>query len=445
MSKKSIDAWSFKYWLLKAYVRFFFKNYYSKIKVVGLEKIPRNEPVIIPANHQNALMDALAILLLIPFQPVFLARSDIFSSPLLVKILTAIKIMPIYRIRDGADKLKKNEEIFEKTIQVLHNKENPLCIMPEGNHGDKRRLRPLVKGIFRIAFKAQEEFGTNPGVKLYPVGIDYGHYQNIHHHLFINYGDPISIHEYVQKYEKNQAATVNELREKLAEELKKVMIHIESEDYYDLYMHLRTIYRNKMCEKLGLDKNDLQDRFEADKHMIAILDEKATEEELNQLKEKDLKYQDGLKKAGLRDWVIEKKRHGFFEMTGKTLMAILGFPLFLTGLVTGYIPFKIPTLFVKKIKDKQFHSSVKFVSAVLLFTVYYLILGILALIFIRPFWIAFIAIALFYPTSKFALEYYIFLKKLLAQWRYIINRKHLMNLKKLRAEIIQLMDLIVAK
>ena len=38
-------------------------------------------------------------------------------------------------------------------ISSLKNK-NGLVILPEGNHGDKRKLRTLKKGISRIAFEA---------------------------------------------------------------------------------------------------------------------------------------------------------------------------------------------------------------------------------------------------------------------------------------------------
>ena len=36
-----------------------------------------------------------------------------------------------------------------------------------------------------------------------------------------------------------------------AEELKKLMIHIETVEYYDLYMNLRVVYNETMREKMG--------------------------------------------------------------------------------------------------------------------------------------------------------------------------------------------------
>ncbi len=112
-------------------------------------------------------------------------------------------MLPIYRIRDGASELSKNDDIFNESMQVLHRKKSPVTIYAEGNHGDKRRLRPLVKGIFRIAFQAQESYGENPGVVLVPCGIDYSDYTNFRSKLFVQYGEPIEVSEYYAEFKEN--------------------------------------------------------------------------------------------------------------------------------------------------------------------------------------------------------------------------------------------------
>ena len=75
--------------------------------------------MIFAPNHHNALMDALAVLFTIPRQMVFLARADIFRKGVFANILTFLKILPIYRIRDGYSALQPNSEIFNKTVEVL--------------------------------------------------------------------------------------------------------------------------------------------------------------------------------------------------------------------------------------------------------------------------------------------------------------------------------------
>lgn len=153
---RTIHHWSLGYEILRIFVEFFFRAFYRKVEVRNKELVPENAPVILAPNHQNALMDALALIMTLHGQIVFLARADIFRKRILAKFLHFINIMPVYRIRDGAENLSQNDEIFDATQVILKDRQR-LCLMPEGNHGDKRKLRPLVKGIFRIAFMAQKE------------------------------------------------------------------------------------------------------------------------------------------------------------------------------------------------------------------------------------------------------------------------------------------------
>src|SRR5512133_914026 len=120
------------YYILKCWLGAWFHWYYRRIEVVGKENIPADEPVIFAVNHQNALMDALSVLFTLPGSTVFLARADIFRKSFLAKILHFLKIMPVFRIRDGAENLSKNDDTFDAALQVLKDN-HKLCLMPEGN------------------------------------------------------------------------------------------------------------------------------------------------------------------------------------------------------------------------------------------------------------------------------------------------------------------------
>ncbi len=443
---KEIDKWSHWYTFWKILVRFSFKNYYRRVQVRHVEKIPHRQPVIFVLNHQNALMDALAVLITNRYQPVFLARSDIFKGRIVIAILTFLKILPIYRLRDGAEQLKKNEEIFNQTLGVLKNKINPLSLMPEGNHGDKRRLRPLMKGVFRIAFQAQEEYGNKPGVKIQPVGLDFEHYQKFGKSLLVNYGEPVEVADFYDAYEENPGQAMNDFREFLSEKMKSVMIHIQTREYYSLFQNLRTVYNPVMRRKLGIKSSSPAAKFDADKKMIDALNEK--QDQLRQPSEDMIKYTKGLEKLNLRDWLFRKEKHSIIKIFVQTLFLIVGFPLHVIGLLNNYLPYKLPQFATKKIKDKQFHSSFKYVIGLILFIIYYLLITVLALIFIKPVWLALIYIALIYPSGKFAFFYYIQFRKVIGKIRYnwlsFRKNKVFINLREIRQRIIQHIDDIVS-
>ncbi|HZJ21288.1 MAG TPA: 1-acyl-sn-glycerol-3-phosphate acyltransferase, partial [Pricia sp.] len=70
------------YRLLKLWIKAGLYLYYGKIKISGLENVPRNEPVLFLPNHQGALMDVLLIVTDCHRKPFFLTRSDVFKRPM---------------------------------------------------------------------------------------------------------------------------------------------------------------------------------------------------------------------------------------------------------------------------------------------------------------------------------------------------------------------------
>ena len=367
------------YNLLRAYAMFGFKNYYRRIQVAGRENIPYGSHFIITPSHQNALMDAMAVLFSANKSPiVFLARADIFKNKRQENLLTQFKMLPIYRIRDGLQELSKNEEIFERSVNVVANKV-PVCLMPEGNHGDKRRLRNFVKGAFRMAFKAQEVTGENNDVFVLPVGIDFQHYWKFHQDLLIVIGKPVNVNEYMPEYNENQPKGINSLRDKVAGEMKKLMIHISNEELYEMYQNMRHIWNKRMRQLAGIQGKSLYDKFKADKIMISMLDHtyESEPETLRKLSDKTADYLNRIEKLGMRNWVIQRKGFSLAKIMLVFISLLITIPPALYGFLNNFLPYHLPVKFTGKIKDFQFLSSFKFVLSLLLFPGFYIIQAII--------------------------------------------------------------------
>jgi 1-acyl-sn-glycerol-3-phosphate acyltransferase len=428
--KRSIDDWAFNYWLLQCYAKLCFRIYYRKIELVHFDRIPANQPVILAPNHQNALMDAMVLVCNTNYQNVFLARADIFKGKRMIKFLTFLNIMPVFRIRDGIENVKRNDEVFEKTVKVLHNRLNPLILFAEGNHGDKRRIRPLVKGLFRIAFQAQEKFGATPGVKIVPVGIDYGHYQHFRTTLFVNVGEPIEVAPYYDEYRDNPVTAINRLKDIFAVALSKQMIDIQTEEYYGLYMHLREIFRDEMKKVLNNGASSLSANFNADKIMIDMLNKElvAHPETISNLNTLVNRYIQGVDQVGFRAWVFNKSHYNYAGLILSVILKIVLFPLFVFGMINNALPYWLAASKVRNIKDTQFHSSFKYVIGMIGFPIWYMaIAGILAVLQVTVWWILLYIISL--PLAGLAaFEYFIRWKKLKAKIRYnLMHRKHVIN------------------
>ena len=220
------------YNLLRYYVDFVLHLSYRNVRYVGREKIPQDGAVIYAVNHTNALMDALVLLAMDRRPKVFVARADIFRNPKLAKILTWLKIMPIMRIRDGYDEVKKNNETFEKAVDVLRDK-IPFCIFPEGTHQAKYSSLPLSKGIFRIAFQAQEMMPDMP-LYIVPVGLRYGNFFRFRSTVRVQIGDPINVGEFIaSRSDQTTAEQMVDMKDVLTERMKNTIFYIPNDENYD--------------------------------------------------------------------------------------------------------------------------------------------------------------------------------------------------------------------
>lgn len=224
----------FYYNALKSFLRFAISKYFRTIEIKGLENIPQKQPIIFAANHQCGLIDPLAIIFFQSEPIVYLARADIFKNPWIAKLLYYIKVAPIYRIRDGYSHLSKNEQQMEMAVDVLKDSKC-LGVMPEGNHGENHRLRPLVKGIFRIAFKAEEAMDGKKHVFIIPVGLDYSDFEHSGTDLVINFGKPMCVGDYMESYRENPSMGLSTMKQRLSEELSLLMQDVRSTDYTSTY------------------------------------------------------------------------------------------------------------------------------------------------------------------------------------------------------------------
>ena len=146
-------------------------------------------------------------------------------------------MLPKYRQRDGINTIEKNEETFIESHKILKNKES-LVIFPEGNHNFIKMLRPLKKGLARIAFGTLSRYGKETPLYIIPVGIDYDNHFNMNSEVLLNVGNPIKVSDYYSSYEENSAEAINKLTLKIGEDLGSLIINIEDIDNYDELYYL---------------------------------------------------------------------------------------------------------------------------------------------------------------------------------------------------------------
>jgi hypothetical protein len=201
-----------------------------------------------------------------------------------------------------------------------------------------------------------------------------------------------------------------------------------------------------MRNRLGITDKTLTGKFRADKAMIAMLDKElaSSPEIIRNLDAQVTEYQSGLKKEGLRDWVIRKEKYSLAGLAVSALLKIVFIPLFLAGFINNIVPYWFTASRGAKIKDTQFQSSFKFVIGMLVFPIWYLVFaGMLCFVPVNG-WIKLLYILLMPISGLFGFHYYISLKKLRARfvytWGVMKKDQEILNLKSQRKSILGMMN-----
>jgi len=407
MGKNNIEKFSPGYALLKLVAGFWHNNvFYRKIIVIGRDNINPDMHIIFAPNHQNALMDALAVLFTNPGHNVFLARADIFKKKIVASILYFLKILPVYRIRDGYSSLKGNDEIFSKTIDVIKNK-NGLVILPEGNHEGFRRLRQLKKGICKVAFQSDESEDNTLKIKIIPVGLEYSNYIRYRQVLTVVYGEPIEVSEFHELYKTSPDRALVELKNKLSEKMKNIMVHIDTEEDYEAIDELRSIINGKYSDDIK------EPKLFRDRKMIDQLKQLRVSDNVlyRKLCTLSLDVKALAKKLNVDYRLLEKKKHPLGWLIASTLLLIAGFPVFAFGNIFNSIFMGIPVWQTRKVKDPQFISSLRYGFSVALAIVILPILLIFSLMFFSAWWIGLIFFFSLPLTGLIAWNYYLLYRR----------------------------------
>jgi len=448
---KKVEKYSPGYDFARLWVNFSFKHiFYRRTEVRGLDKFRPDDPLLFAPNHQNALMDALVFVTTLTQEPIFLARADIFKSKFITRILNFIKMMPVYRIRDGYENLQKNQEVFNRCTEILRTGHS-LCMFPEGNHNDKRFFRPLKKGLARIAFEAENQCDFKLGLRIVPTGIDYSSYKNVRGRLTVSYADPITITDLKDLYRQDPQKAMKELNNRIRINIEPHMIEIPWEDIYFMVMDLRIIYGRRFRELKKLPGKTLFDKFDGDKAMIRMIGSRreSNPEGIAQLNSQVMEYWKLLKTHNLRDHIPARAPYGFFSLLLNTLVLAIGFPLHIYALINNYHLFRIPDWLSRTLfKDPQFRSTGAYViSMVVMMPISYGLQTLIIGLIFKTWWIWLAYGLTLLPTGLYMLHYMFENRKWWSRIRFtrMLRKKSpdALRIMELREEIVKKMDELV--
>lgn len=370
-----IYRYDFRYALAKIPVNTALRLNFRKLVFVGMkENVSKKRAIIFAPNHRNALIDAL-ILVFASYhrkQIVFLARADIFKKSFMAWLLRGMRIMPVFRIRDGKDNLDKNNEIFNNAARILR-KNNPIALFPEAKHNPKQSLLPIQKAVPRIVLPTEASVDFQLRSQIVPVSIYYRDMFGFLSDVYVTFGTPIEVSGYKDMYNENSVLAINQLRQELENRLKSMVVNIWNDEFYNEYSHAIDWNGDRIArEKFSGRKDDF---LQAALYIVKKLDE---------LYENNRVAFDQ-KTAGFREACILLKKHGFtskdrlgnpssvWNLFTRFTALILSAPIAFFGFLNGIFPILINKKLSSLFKDKQFIPSARYASGLFFVPIFDLI------------------------------------------------------------------------
>lgn len=366
------------YFFLKPLVQIALKVYFRNIYISGRENIPINKPFIIAMNHPTAFLEPVIMAANLKKPVHFLVRGDHFNKSFYRFLLKRGKMVPVFRQKEsGFGSLKNNYDTFSLCYEYIA-KGEIVALFPEGRTENEKRLRPLQRGIARIAFGTLSQFPEMEDLYILPIGVNYSEPLSFRGSAMLHIGDAISVRTYLKN---RDTPDYQQLLIDLALNLKNNMVIIEKESDEKLIecclMMTRNLTTYPFLPVYGYQDN----RLRLEQNVSTFLNFHAPESLKIELGLKIESYTSLLNKWNIDDKVVSSNYKSHW---------VTSIPLFSLLSLLGYLFAAPPAIFAEWItKNKVYHlsfkSPVRFGAGLGAFILYALIFCIFA--FIISIWI----------------------------------------------------------
>ena len=365
--------------IIVALVRFALRIYFKHIEVSGLEHVPLETPVIFVLNHPNALVDPVFLLCLAPRRVSFLAKAPLFRMPVLGYLVRSLDSLPVYRRQDEGEDVSKNQETFIAARKLLA-QGGTIGICPEGVSHDEPGLKPIKTGAARIALAAVST-GEVGNLQIVPAGLYYTSKTSFRSSALLYFGKPFVVEAVELDVHGNPPReAVRELSHRIEKALREVILDAEKNEALQSISRAERIFSSALDASGNdslTDELHLQQRFSK---AYSVL-QRSEPERLHRLELRMIRFEEELKQAGFDPdelappsstvnvfWAIVKQSIVFLVMLAPALVGtVVHFPAYRLG---GYLA----TKFYQNSEDVI--STIKIISAMLLFPVTWIVVGI---------------------------------------------------------------------
>jgi 1-acyl-sn-glycerol-3-phosphate acyltransferase len=366
------------YSFLRILVGFTLRIFFRKIYIIGTVHVRADKPQLIASNHPSGFLEPLIMACFFPKPLHFLVRGDVFDNPFLRPLLRGTNQIPVFRFRDGFSRLRENSQSIDESLDVLKNNQN-LLIFAEGNTQSIKKLRPLQKGISRIAFQSMENNSASE-LEILPVGINFSQFLSFDEVVMLRIGPPVKVKEYMSEYNLDKNKGHQKILDDVYHEMKKNVIHLDHQERIHVFEKLCLLRNMEYIEGYNPFFSTTPDKLDRD-ICIAQKTDALGSDKLSMVKEELHNFEQHIKSMGMSFKDLNKRPFNVLKL----LILILGFIPAFFGLIFHVIPLTGGYLFMKKNVDQlEFKSSILMVSTLILLMIFYIILFVVVILFDIP-------------------------------------------------------------
>lgn len=412
------------------WVNYIFNNiYYHKVYRLNTENIPQpGTPTICISNHQNSLCDSISTLTTYDMRFLhFMCRADVFKKKSVAKLLYAIGLIPIFRVRDGAGKVIDNLKMFSKVEDYIA-AGNTLVIYPEATHMNGNWLGRFYLSYTRIGFETAENSNFTKEIFVFPMALYYHDYKELHTDMVVDCCEAISLKPYYELYKSNPRQAESDASDFIRSKVKEKVLDVKDIDNYDTIMDFFSYVEPIEIRKRELKQFTTVEEWEIRKSIEARLEEKMETEPalIDQIYDHTKEYGKFLKRHKINDKAFEISSQKW-NVIWQAIPYLLLFPLYIAGMIPHIILYSIINPVMKKVDDKLMQASIDLCIWVfglpVFYIIYFILLGNLAS------WLtALITILLLPLLGKFALWYHRNFQQDFKCWRAHLIKKYQKNL-----------------
>ncbi|KAJ8583317.1 hypothetical protein M405DRAFT_799415 [Rhizopogon salebrosus TDB-379] len=174
-------------------------SFFTEVRVIGGEHVPRDGPLIVTATHHNMMIDPVVLSSCFPHRRIlhYWSKATLFANPVLRWVLYSSGNIPVDR------KSKDRQVLFRGTFDTLA-RGYAVALFPEGTSYTEPKIMQIKDGAAWAALEytkwAAENGVKGPMVQIIPAAIVYTNKSKYRSNVIVKFGEPISMDEYKEQF-----------------------------------------------------------------------------------------------------------------------------------------------------------------------------------------------------------------------------------------------------